>query len=133
MRTGSHCEGCVVDHPSQLQHDCVMLSFAELLDRYLETFLNDLRENTLENCVDAWLNEISQHHLLKDYMYTVVELTSNWSSYTRTPRGCTTRRTYEAQEQLGCEECEKGWQSQYDHACLFLGMNPICCVSDYGM
>ena len=39
--------------------------------------------------------------------------------------------TYEAQEQLGCEGCEKDWPSQYDHACLFFGMNPVCCLSDY--
>ena len=39
--------------------------------------------------------------------------------------------TYEAQEQLGCEGCEKDWPSQNDHACLFFGMNPICCLSDY--
>ena len=37
----------------------------------------------------------------------------------------------QAQEQLGCEGCEKDWPSQYDHACLFFGMNPICCLSDY--
>ena len=39
--------------------------------------------------------------------------------------------TYEAQEQLGCEGCEKDWPSQYDHACLFFGMDPTCCLSDY--
>ena len=39
--------------------------------------------------------------------------------------------TCTAQEQLGCEGCEKDWPSQYDHACLFCGMKPICCLSDY--
>ena len=35
---------------------------------------------------------------------------------------------YRAQEQLGCEGCEKTWPSQWDHACLFFGRNPVCCI-----
>ena len=33
---------------------------------------------------------------------------------------------YRAQEQLGCEGCEQNWASQWDHACLFFGLNPVC-------
>ena len=36
-----------------------------------------------------------------------------------------------AQEQLGCEGCEKNWPSQWDHACLFFGRSPVCCIEQF--
>ena len=38
---------------------------------------------------------------------------------------------YRAQEQLGCEGCEEDWTSQWDHGCLFFGVNPECRLQDF--
>ncbi|XP_038058687.1 uncharacterized protein LOC119730560 [Patiria miniata] len=41
------------------------------------------------------------------------------------------RLVYRAQEQLGCEGCEEDWTSQWDHACLFFGVNPENRIDDF--
>ena len=58
-------EGCIIDHPSQTQHECIMMSEEELLDRHIRGMLEDLRENKLEELLDAWTAETANNPNLR--------------------------------------------------------------------
>lgn len=45
------CYGCIVDHPSQTNHVCIMLETEELLNTYFESLLERVDERAL---LDEW-------------------------------------------------------------------------------
>lgn len=54
----SHCYGCSVDHPSQIQHDiCIMSTTDEWTDMFLE---KAIRQMNLENVKQKWDLELRE-------------------------------------------------------------------------
>ena len=58
--SSSACHGCLVDHPSQLQHDVCLLQIETLVDRLLEEAVSSIKHS---NIVTDWQNIVLEVYL----------------------------------------------------------------------
>lgn len=70
--TKNFCQGCVCDHPSQLEHDvCVIMPFEEQVDNWFNEILEAVDENYI---IRKWLgylgqlNPTVQYHEMSKYL-----------------------------------------------------------------
>ena len=62
-----NCNGCIIDHPSQRQHPCLIMESDEILSMYFDDTLSEISEaRVMENCMNS-LNDIcaNERWLLK--------------------------------------------------------------------
>lgn len=93
-----NCYGCEVDHPSQIQHTCIMLTKLEHLDTYFDTTFNKIDEKDIKIQLQ---NQISLMDMSEDYKSKVFEQFDDWCSIHK-PKSNTLRETTERLLLLEC-------------------------------
>jgi hypothetical protein len=53
--TKDNCEGCAIDHPSQVQHSCLMMTPSESIDSYFERALESLPHEAIAQDAERFI------------------------------------------------------------------------------
>ena len=76
----SKCDGCKVDHPSQIRHDCIMLELEEKLDQYFNAIFDSIDEDEVFN---KWEQEVTAMNIPSEIV-TMYKLKVFCSDYRET-------------------------------------------------
>ena len=100
-----NCYGCEVDHPSQVQHTCLMWSKAEQLDAYFDIIFQKIK---YEYIVMVLRKEVEIMDIPTDYKNNVLNQFEEWCDKHK-PNAehiwITTERVFSLENRFG-EECE---------------------------